>query len=259
MPTPSRTEGVTFDASGKLFVSSLEDEVGVDDQLVELATNDAWEVVAEAESILGLASHRTGIIAAGFGTGQLLLIDPATGAVDVLAENLGAPNFVVVTPWDTILVSDDSPGTSTIREVTFDGVVSVWVEGVPTPNGMVFSLDKEWLYVAATFEEEGLWRVRVSEDGEASVPEKWVAFDDLTAPDGVTIDSEGNVYVALNFKGEIARVTPDGTDSIIADGLHNVASLAFGRGEFDHCSIYATDLGGTQLSRVGIGILGTER
>jgi gluconolactonase len=257
MPTPSVTEGITFDASGKLFVSSLEDEV--DDQLLGLATNDAWEVAAEAESILGLASHRTGIIAAGIGTGQLLLIDPATGAVDVLAENLGAPNFVVVTPWDTILVSDDSPGTSTIREVTFDGDVSVWVDGVPTPNGMVFSLDERTLYVAATFENVGLWRVPVSADGMAGAPEKWVTFDDLTFPDGVAIDSEGNVYVALNGAGEIAQVTPDGTDSTIAEGLGNVASLAFGRGEFDHCSIYATDLLGTQLTRVGIGVLGTER
>jgi gluconolactonase len=257
MPTPSRTEGITFDASGKLFVSSLPNEG--DNQLLELATNDAWEVAAEAESILGLASHRTGIIAAGIETGELLLIDPATGVVDVLAADLGAPNFVVVTPWDTILVSDDTMGTSTIREVTFDGNVSVWVEGVPTPNGMVFSLDERTLYVAATFEDVGLWRVPVSADGKAGAPQKWVVFDDQTWPDGVAIDSEGNVYVALNGAGKIAQVTPDGTDSTIAEGLGNVASLAFGRGEFDHCSIYATDLFDTQLRRVGIGILGTER
>jgi sugar lactone lactonase YvrE len=99
----------------------------------------------------------------------------------------------------------------------------------------------------------------VSEDGEAGAPEKWVDFDAPTVPDGVAIDSEGNVYVALNVAGQIAQVTPDGTDSTIAEGLGNVASLAFGRGEFDHCSIYATDLFDTQLRRVGIGILGTER
>ena len=99
----------------------------------------------------------------------------------------------------------------------------------------------------------------MSEDGEAGAPTKWVDFDDMTFPDGVAIDSEGNVYVALNAAGQIAQVTPDGTDSIVAEGLVTVASLAFGRGEFDHCSIYATALFDTQLSRVGVGVLGTER
>jgi hypothetical protein len=41
--------------------------------------------------------------------------------------------------------------------------------------------------------------------------------------------------------------------------VHTAASLAFGQGDFDPCSIYATSLLGTQLWRVGIGILGTEK
>jgi sugar lactone lactonase YvrE len=80
-----------------------------------------------------------------------------------------------------------------------------------------------------------------------------------TIPDGVAIDSEGNVYVALNVAAQIAQVNPDGNWSIIAEDVSSVASLAFGQGEFDPCSIYATSLFGTQLWRVGIGIPGTEK
>ena len=187
------------------------------------------------------------------------MIDPVTGTVEVIAEDLGDPNFVVTTPWDTILVSDDRVGENTIDEVTWDGVVTTWVEGVPTPNGMDFSLDETTLYVASTFEEPGLWRVPVNESGEAGMPEKWVSFDEGTIPDGVAIDSEGNVYVALNIVGQIAKVDPDGNVTIIAEQVSTAASLAFGQGEFDPCSIYATNLFGTQLWRVGIGILGTEK
>lgn len=207
MATPSTTEGITFDADGNLFVSTTENDA--DDELLQVAVDATFEPVAQAESILGLDSDPRGIIAAGIGTGELLLIDPATGTVEVIAENLGEPNFVVTTPWDTILVSDDRFGENTIDEVTWDGVVTTWVEGVPTPNGMVFSLEETFLYVATTFEEPGLWRVPVNESGEAGKPEKWVSFDAGTFPDGVAIDSEGNVYVALNVAGQIAQVDPE--------------------------------------------------
>jgi gluconolactonase len=255
-PVATRTEGITFDAAGTLFVSAIVDDG--DDQLLRFLPDGSQEVVAESESILGLASDTTGILGAAIRTGELLLIDPATGVVAPIANGLGAPNFVVTTPWGTTLVSDDTPGTDTIREVTLDGDVSVWVEGVPTPNGMVFSLDNRTLYVAATFEGVGLWRVPVSDEGDAGTPEQWVSFDAASTPDGVAIDSEGNVYVALNINDEIAQVKPDGTVTIIAEGVDTAASLAFGQGEYDPCSLYVTNLFDAQVWRVGIGVLGPE-
>ncbi len=255
--TPMRTEGITFDADGNLFVSALASEA--DDQLLSVTTEGASTGVAESESILGLESHSNGIIAAAIETGELLLIDPATGLSEPIVTGLGAPNFVVVTPWDTMLVSDDSIGEDTIDEVTWEGDVSTWVTGVPTPNGMVFSLDQRTLYVATTFQEPGLWRVPVSESGEAGTPEKWVTFPNATTPDGVAIDSEGNVYVALNVAAQVAKVDTDGNFTILAENVASAASLAFGQGDFDPCSLYVTSLFGEQLWRVGTGIAGTEK
>ena len=255
-PVATRTEGITFDAAGTLFVSAIVNDG--DDQLLQFSPDGTFEVAAGSESILGLASDATGILGAAIRTGELLLIDPATGVSAPIADGLGAPNFVVTTPWGTTLVSDDSTGTDTIREVTLDGVVSVWVEGVPTPNGMVFSLDNRTLYVATTFEGVGLWRVPVSEEGAAGTPDQWVNFATGSTPDGVAIDSEGNVYVALNINDEIAQVKPDGTVTIIAEGVSKPASLAFGQGDYDPCSLYVTNLLGAQVWRVGIGVLGPE-
>jgi len=109
-----------------------------------------------------------------------------------------------------------------------------------------------------TFEEPGLWRVPVAADGTPGPPERWVEFEDLSTPDGVAIDIEGNVYVALNAVGRIDRVDPEGDVATLVDGIGGVASLAFGKGDFDPCSIYATNLFGTQLWRAGAGVLGVE-
>jgi len=264
-PTPTTTEGITFDATGRMFVSANYRDA--DDQLLEILSDGSNELRAEAESILGLQSDPRGILAAGFATGELLLIDPDAGTHEVLADGLGAPNFVVTTPWGTILVSDDSPGDEspgkdTIYEVTWDGQVSIWLRGgVPTPNGMVFSLDASTLYVAATFTEPGLWRVPVDESGTAGTPEYWIpiAADTLTPADGLTIDTEGNVYMAINIPiNGIVKVSPDGVVTPLAEGVASAASLAFGQGDFDPCSLYVTSLLGTQLWRVGTGVLGLE-
>ena len=258
-PTPLvRSEGITFDADGRLYVSAQDPtNAQVPDQLIEVLLDGSSSLIAEAPSILGLESDERGILGAGINTANLLLFDPSDGSDEEVASGLGEPNFVVTTPWGTILVSDDT-ASGVIYEVTWEGDVTTWSDGVPTPNGMVFSLDGSTLYVAATFEQEGLWRIPVSSEGVPQDAERWVAYEGL-APDGVAIDGEGNVYVALNTAGRIARVTPDGSSTDLAMGMTGPASLAFGQGDFDPCSIYATSLFTKNLYRVGAGVPGVEK
>lgn len=254
--TPTPTEGVTFDTDGTLYVSAR--NTTGDDQLLAFSPDGSFTSVAESPSILGLESNDGTVIAAGIATGELLEIDPSNGDVTTIADDLGAPNFVVTTPWGTWLVSDDTFGEDEIDEVTFDGVASTWVGGIPTPNGMVFSLDASVLYVATTFEQPGLWRIPVSDEGIPGTPELWVPFEPGTTPDGVAIDSEGNVYVALNLAGQIARVDPAGEVTMLAEA-GAPASLAFGQGDYDPCSLYVTNLFGDQVWRVGTGVLGVPK
>lgn len=97
-------------------------------------------------------------------------------------------------------------------------------------------------------------------DETAGTAEKWVAYEP-SAPDGVAIDSEGNVYVALNTAGQIAKVDSEGSSTTLADEFRGVgpASIAFGQGEFDPCSLYVTSLFTPQMYRVGAGVLGVEK
>ena len=144
--------------------------------------------------------------------------------------------------------------------MTREGDVSVWSDEVPTPNGLVFSLDGSVLYAAATFQEPGLYRIPVSSEGTAGTAERIVDYGSA-APDGLAIDSEGNVYVALATGGQIAKVDPEGNSTILTDNLRGIgpASIAFGQGDFDPCSLYVSSLFTTQLRRVGAGVLGVEK
>ena len=253
-PTPTGTEGIVFDIEGTLYVSA-QDPTGPD-QLLQIANNGTNRSLVEWPSILGLARDSRGILGASIDRGEVLLIVRGVGVVEVLASGVGAPNFIVTTPWDTMLVSDSTPGRDIIYDVTFEGDVSEWVRGVPTPNGIVFSLDRTTLYVATTSEQPGLWRVPASPSGEPGTPERWVEFPEGSAPNGVAIDSEGNVYVALNLAGEVAKVDPEGNATTLATDVTGIASFAFGEGSRDPCSLYATNLLGTQMFRVGTGVLG---
>ena len=59
-------------------------------------------------------------------------------------------------------------------------------------------------------------------------------------PDGVALDVHGNAFIALNLANSIARVTRDGSTSIVASGapLDFPSSLVFGRGRAGSHRLY---------------------
>ena len=52
---------------------------------------------------------------------------------------------------------------------------------------------------------------------------------------------------------------PEGNDEILATGITGPASIAFGQGDFDPCSLYATSLFTQNLYRIGAGVPGVEK
>lgn len=249
---PNRTEGLTFGADGRLYASVLADG-GAPDTIVAIAPDGSFAAVGTTPSALGLARLGNELLVAGIETGALYRFDPATGDYATVATGLGAPNFVVTAPTGTILVSDDSFGVNRVSEVTPAGETSVWTADVPSPNGMAFAADGGALYVVATFEGEGLYRVAVDAAGRAGDAVKIVDLPGGSTPDGLARDTAGNFYVALNLAGEIARVSPSGQLTTVATGVRGVASLALGQGTYDRCSLYATNLLGDVIWRIAVG------
>jgi len=114
-----------------------------------------------------------------------------------------------------LLKQDDDPA----KELKFNGVfryaggkMQVVVKDLTRPNGLAFSPDEKTFYVANSDENHKVWmRYDVAADGTVS---NGKVFADVTAekedglPDGMKVDSQGNVYGS--GPGGLWVFSPDG-------------------------------------------------
>lgn len=242
-------EGIAFSQEDRLFVSSTK-------TLWEVSPDKTATKFADVEDALGLAFLKDKLMVAGLGVDKIFSIDTA-GNSALYAEGVSSPNFLATTPWGTVLVASDADNNSVIVELTPAGPVT-WSTDVLSPNGMAFSEDGKTLYVVTTFETDpGFYRIPILSGNKAGKAELVTRFKGYPTPDGIALAADGSVYVALNIVGELARVKPDtGEIEIVARGLTFPASVAFGRGKFDRCSLYVTELFGKNVHRISVGVQG---
>jgi gluconolactonase len=132
----------------------------------------------------------------------------------LIAGGLDCPNDCAIGPdgriWFTdprghALVDDASPG----RLCSYQPgarEVGVHADRLQYPNGIGFSADGEWLYVAETAGSRITrfrWDSVTSSEGElfCATPGR---------PDGLAVDTDGTVYAALVTEDRIAVLTPTG-------------------------------------------------
>lgn len=145
------------------------------------------------------------------------------------------------------LTADRVPGAAALYRLDADGQVSVLIEEVTLSNGLGWSPDGTRLYFADT----PLERVDVLDyDVTAGTVGGRRVFADLRAvpgrPDGLTVDADGGVWVAMARGGAVRRYTRDGRlDHVIELPAAKVTSVTFGGA--DLTDLYVT------TSREGLG------
>jgi sugar lactone lactonase YvrE len=261
-----RCEGIAFNGQSDLYVTG-------DKKLWRVDTEGNVTYVADMDSNLGLAAIGSeNLLVADFGPtngfdhgpnddGVVWRISP-DGTKEEAATGIGDPNFIVVREDLSFLVSDDA--VNEIWLVETDGTTSLYTDAIDHPNGLAYSLDGQYLYVAQIFQgidpivwDNRIWQIRI-ENGEPTEDIE-VLSNAGEGHDGLAMDSLGRVYTASNNSGEIIRIDPEsGEEVVIAENLHGVASLAFGQGDFDHESIYATNHRNGRVYVVSVGVTGAE-
>ena len=263
-------EGITFNGEGHLFI-------GADRAVWIVRPDGAATKIADVTTNLGQA--RIGardILAADFGPtnafrhgpnddGVVWRITPE-GEKSVAATGIADPNFVLMLPDGSYLVSDDGVASDAIWRVRPGENPEVYPLQIAYPNGMALSIDRRTLFVAQIFSQlkpitfdNRVWAVPLTRDYTPAGPPQLLARVGEGGVDGLAIDVHGMLYVADNRGGRIWRVDPDSGEAIvIAAGLPNVASLVFGEGDFDPEAIYATstERGGGTIWKVPVGVRG---
>ncbi|GGL68276.1 calcium-binding protein [Streptomyces fumigatiscleroticus] len=132
--------------------------------------------------------------------------------------------------WAGTMRYDEAPGGGTLSRVTGDGAVETVLDDVTVSNGTGWSPDGRLMYYIDTPTR----RIDVFDHDHASgrvTGRRPLAGIEEGAgfPDGLTVDADGCVWVALWDGGAVRRYTPDGRlDRVIELPAPRVTACAFG-------------------------------
>lgn len=131
---------------------------------------------------------------------------------------------------------DQAPGAASLYRLDPDGSVRMVLDGITVANGLEWSPDGSQAY----FNDTATYRVTVFDyeaDAGLTRARSFVETGDLR-PDGLTVDSDGGVWVALSNGGAVRRYTPDGAlDEVIDLPARKVTACTFGGPALDELFI----------------------
>ncbi|MEO6270863.1 MAG: SMP-30/gluconolactonase/LRE family protein [Lautropia sp.] len=235
LPEHSLLEGPAFDRDGTLWCVDIPYgrifRVSPDGQFTTAA-----EYVGEPN---GLAIHRDGrIFIADYANG-IMVLDPASGRVGpfitrVRLERLKAVNDLVFASNGDLYFTDQGmtglhDPTGRVFRARPDGQVDCLLDNIPSPNGIALDPAEKSLYVAVT-RANSVWKVPLLADGSVAKVANFIQLSGGGGPDGLAVDSAGNIAVAhiglgivwlFNARGEpLARIQ--------SDVGHHTTNMAFG-------------------------------
>lgn len=118
--------------------------------------------------------------------------------------------------WAGSMAYDGTPGAGTIYRTDPDGKVTRVLDGYTVPNGPAFTADGTRMYLADSAQGR-IDSYEVTPTGEPVARAVFARVDEGN-PDGMQVDAEGHLWVAIWGAGRVHRYRPDGT-------LEHVVSL----------------------------------
>jgi sugar lactone lactonase YvrE len=130
--------------------------------------------------------------------------------------------------WCGSMAYDQRPGAGALYRLDPDGTVSVAFGGVTISNGIDWSPDGSLAYYDDTPTHE-IAVFDYSPEAGLTGRRAFVQLADDENPDGLTVDAEGGVWVALYGAGAVRRYSPEGRlDAVVEVAARQVTACAFG-------------------------------
>ena len=183
----------------------------------------------------GMKFHRDGrLFVADYSRG-IMVVDTAAKTMTPYLERIGnerlrGPNDLSFASNGDLYFTDQGnsdilrPHGRVVR-VRADGRAEVLMRDIPSPNGLVLSPDEQWLYLAVT-RTNCIWKVPLevppglAPDEPVGTTGVFVQMSGGTGPDGLAVDSLGNLIVAHTGMGCLWVFSP------IGEPLYRVNSCA---------------------------------
>jgi xylono-1,5-lactonase len=224
-------EAPRVDEQNRLYFSNVREAGGV----YRRSPNGSIEtLIPKRKGVGGLALNQGGGFVCG-GKG-LMYWDEKTGeSRNIFTEFEGRPlgglNDLTTDDRGSVYVgsleSDDSRQVPCrLFRVDPDGQITKLWEGIEVTNGLGFSADRKLLYHCDTA-TEAVWVYDVTP--QRTLKDRRIFARVEGWPDGMAVDAEGGIFVAMAHGGEVVRVRRDGTiDRRIKIPQSFVTSLTFG-------------------------------
>jgi hypothetical protein len=167
---------------------------------------------------------------------SLLVRIDAAGGSRRLTTMIGNPNGLTLGPGGKLYATDFALTGEVFRVDPETGDTLLLGKPSQNSNGIAFSPDYQMMYVGDHV--DGLvYRMEMKEDGTTSSPQRWA--EGLARPDGLAVDSCGNVYAA-SWERKLYRVTPQGNVQVLLELPAIISAVGFGSGKqgWDARSLY---------------------
>lgn len=254
-------EGLTFDREGQLWAGG---ELG---QIYCISpAGEPAEVTRLGGFCLGLTfSAAQELWVCNSGLHSLMCVDRSgkvLRSIDTVGSSarLMTPNFSVFDHDGNLYFSDSGlwdRANGCVYRLRPSGVVDYFAGPFAFANGLALSADDRFLFVAES-QRDWVRRIEILDNGAAGDVEMY-AQGLARIPDGLALDTAGNLYVTCYASDCIYRVTPDGAVTLLAwdpEGtrIARPTNAAFGGPHYD--DLYIANLGRWHIGRVHLGVAG---
>lgn len=197
--------GPCFDAEENLWVVDI--PFG---RIFRITPTGEWDLIIRYDGWPnGLKFHPDGrLIIADYRHG-LLALEIESRRISPLVTHHNSQRFQGVNDLTMARNGDlyfTDPGQSGLHDASgavyrlrADGNLQRLLSGIPSPNGLVLSVDQKSLLVAVT-RDNAIWRVPLVDGGVAKVG-KFIQLSGGTGPDGLAIDHDDCLYIAHHGLG----------------------------------------------------------
>lgn len=149
------------------------------------------------------------------------ILDLDTGAMRMAADLAVRPgirmNDAKADPagrlWCETMESEGAAGEGSLLRLQPDGRLDVVIDGLAIPNGIDWSLDGRTMYFAESIEQTIRAYPFDPDSGSLGRPEILVRLDEEDGlPDGLTVDADGCLWLAIWGGSSVRRYGPDGRE-----------------------------------------------